>query len=91
MQYLTGYSQDCVSWRQTGNCKWSGRREEENDKQCETVIKDESGYCECRDGSKRMKKGCSKPIDFGYDYNTCRDACAAGDNYMFLFIYKCLC
>ena len=64
----TGYY---TAWRQTQGCDSIGEREPDSDKSCSTVINsDWSGYCECADGSKKMKKGC----EIG-EFATCNDAC----------------
>ena len=58
-------------WRQTGGCRWDGEREPQNDKNCDVVIETGSGYCECSDLSKKMKKGCNKAGDFQTCYGAC--------------------
>ena len=60
-----GTSAECVKWRQTGGCKFDGPREPENDKNCEMKVEWKSGYCECKDGRKTMKKGCDLPVFMG--------------------------
>ena len=65
---------NCIAWRRTGGCDPDGLREPENDKDCFTTIYNSwSGYCECADGSKQMKKGCK----VGH-FATCNDACDPG-------------
>ena len=55
---------DCIAWRQTGKCHPDGPRERSNDKNCMALIDDVwSGFCECSDGIKRMRKGCKKGRD----------------------------
>ena len=63
----------CVAWRQTRGCNPDGPRETNKDNyDCSVEILDDwSGYCECTDGSKRMKKGCQKG-----SYRTCNEACS---------------
>ena len=62
---------DCF-WRGSGDCRWDGPRDESRDKGCCAVIpEDSSGYCECGDGTKTMKKGCEKR---SYS-STCNEAC----------------
>ena len=68
-------STDCIAWRQTGKCDPDGPREKTNDKNCMVLIHDAwSGYCECSDGIKRMRKGCKKGR-----YKTCYAACWHGE------------
>ena len=44
-------------WRQSGGCTWDGPREEIYDRGCCDTISDGwSGYCECANGTKTMKK-----------------------------------
>ena len=63
----------CLSWRQTGSCKWDGTREPINDRSCNVVIESGwSGYCECSPGQKTMKKDC-----FEGRRQTCTAACNA--------------
>ena len=67
------FSGNCVSWRQTGECRSDGPREPQNDKGCFVVIEDGwSGFCECRDGGKANEKACNSHI-----HTTCNDACSA--------------
>ena len=62
---------NCTAWRQTGNCNPDNSREPLNDRDCLSAIQDGwSGYCECRDGSRQMTKGCEAG---GFD--TCYEAC----------------
>ena len=62
-------------WRQTGGCSVDGPREPTRDKGClESISRTDSGYCECLDGSKKMKKGCEPA-----QYLTCEEACSAGN------------
>ena len=70
---ITGNT-NCIQWRQTGGCDPDGKREPTEDKGCHETIEDGwSGYCECRDESKAMRKGCEKG-----DYRTCEIACGSG-------------
>ena len=63
----------CISWRQTSDCDPDGKREPEYDKECSRQIKNGwSGYCECGDGSEKMKKGCGTGTGA-----TCNDACGS--------------
>ena len=71
-----GTSTECVKWRQTSGCKFDGPREPANDKNCDVKIEWKSGYCECKDGRKTMKKGCDLPVFYGFNYDTCNQACA---------------
>lgn len=64
-----------MKWRQTGECRSDGPREERHDKSCYDEIDAESGYCECGNGNKKMKKGCYSPSHYGFGYKTCEDAC----------------
>ena len=74
---------NCVAWRQTGNCDPDGPREQQNDKSCTAIIDDGwSGYCECSDGVKRMKKGC----DAG-GFATCNEACISGKLHKHNIVY----
>ena len=58
-------------WRQAGGCRWDGPREGDRDKGCCANIADGwSGYCECADGTKTMKKGCEKGA-----FSSCKEAC----------------
>ena len=66
----------CLKWRQTGQCSAGGPREPNQDKSCEADIKWKSGYCECSNGRKEMKKGCQLPTYYGYEFNTCEEACS---------------
>ena len=59
----------CIGWRQTGGCTPWGKREPENDLDCESTISKGSGYCECGDGTTAAQVGC------GHDAFTCKDAC----------------
>ena len=60
-----------MSWRQTGGCDPNGRRESQHDKNCDAVVPNgASGYCECRNGIRKMQKGCNAG-----SYRTCNDAC----------------
>ena len=63
--------QEPCFWRQTGGCRWDGPREEHNDKICcDKILEGWSGYCECPDGTKKMKKGCELRV-----FGTCNEAC----------------
>ena len=65
------YALGVCAWRQTGECRWDGPRQSLNDKgRCVVISEDWSGYCECADGRKVMKKGCEKS-----GYITCNEAC----------------
>ena len=68
-------------WRQTGACQPDGTREPEHDKNCDEHIEYESGFCECRNGQKAMKKGCDLPYFYDVNYDTCEEACADLGNY----------
>ena len=65
------YAVGVCAWRQTGECRWDGPRQRGNDKgRCVVISEGWSGYCECPDGRKVMKKGCEKS-----GYITCNEAC----------------
>jgi len=67
----TTSSASCVSWRQTGNNRSDGEREEHNDQSCDTTIKSGwSGYCECSDGS-------TVGYNTGHSTFTCNEVCSA--------------
>ena len=56
------------------NCNPDGKRKPMNDKDCKASINhDGAGYCECKNGSKKMKKGCRPGL-----HETCFDACYDG-------------
>ena len=60
-----------MSWRQTGGCDPNGPRESHLDKNCDAIIpNDASGYCECKDGQRKMHKAC-----IAGSFKTCNDAC----------------
>jgi len=62
--------EQCVSWRQTGNCDPNGPREPGNDKPCSAWINTQpSGYCECFGGRRANLNSCNQG---GF---TCFDAC----------------
>ena len=61
----------CVKWRQTGECKPDGPRESGNDKPCSAKIDGGSGFCECTDGRRTLKKKCTD--DAGI---SCNEACS---------------
>ena len=61
----------CVKWRQTGGCKPDGPRESGNDKSCSTKINGGSGFCECADGRRTLKKKCSDSGGI-----SCNEACS---------------
>ena len=64
----------CVAWRQTGGCNPDGPNEPQFDKTCFQHVADgSSGYCECSNERKSMKKGCQKG-----GYSPCNEACADG-------------
>ena len=71
-------------WRQTGDCQPDGPREPENDRNCDEHIEYESGFCECRNGQKAMKKGCELPYYNDVNYDTCQEACANLGSYAIL-------
>ena len=49
----------CVSWRQTGGCSPTGKREPQQDRACgDMVPSDSSGYCECDGGIRAGETGC---------------------------------
>ena len=66
----------CIKWRQTGQCSAQGPREPDHDKSCDEEIKWKSGYCECSNGRKEMEKRCETPAHYGYEFNTCEQACS---------------
>jgi len=60
----------CVAWRRTLNCHPSGPRDQKGDRACDVFIPtDESGYCECADGSFTAAATCS------HKAFTCDNAC----------------
>ena len=62
--------EQCVSWRQTGNCDPNGPREPEHDLGCDKPVPNAaSGFCECFGGRKASLEGC------GHLGFTCADAC----------------
>ena len=71
-----------MKWRQTGGCKFDGPRQSALDRNCDEKIERQSGYCECKDGRKAMKKGCEIPSFYGFQFDTCNQACAnLGDHF----------
>merc|ERR1712054_741871 len=49
----------CVKWRQTGHCDPNGKREPQNDVDCNVTVDGyASGYCECENGRKAGAIGC---------------------------------
>ena len=64
---------ECVKWRQTGGCKPNGPREPHYDKECWVLIKDGSGFCECKGGRKVFQKTCEDKVQL-----TCKEACKKG-------------
>jgi tetratricopeptide (TPR) repeat protein len=49
----------CVSWRQTGDCSPTGKRQPSSDVDCTTPIrKGWSGYCECEGGVRAAESNC---------------------------------
>ena len=77
---ITG-NDNCMKWSQTAGCDPNGNRQPAKDKSCQVSINDNwSGYCECRDGSKKMKKGCQKGA-----FRTCAIACDFGKDNMLVF------
>ena len=65
---------ECIGWRQTARCDPDGSRENDNDRNCMSLIDDVwSGFCECSDGIQRMRKWCEKG-----KYKTCYAACSQG-------------
>ena len=65
-------SEKTCFWRQTGGCSWDDTSG--SDKGCYDTIADSwSGYCECADGTKTMKKGCGEKGAF----SSCILACHA--------------
>jgi hypothetical protein len=51
--------EQCVAWRQTGNCDPNGAREPTHDQPCNATIPlSASGYCECEDGTVRGSVWC---------------------------------
>ena len=62
--------EQCVSWRQTGNCDPNGPREPDKDQHCLTsILETSSGYCECYGGRKAQLSSC------GHTSFTCEQAC----------------
>lgn len=62
----------CVSWRQISHGNADGERKPKNDKKCHELIPNgASGYCECANGEKKMKKLNGEVPQ----YETCNDAC----------------
>ena len=61
----------CVKWRQTDGCSATGKRQPDNDRSCDAVIKSgSSGYCECDSGVRAGESACEHPPF------TCADKCA---------------
>lgn len=61
-------------WRHSGECKWDGPRQKDKDKNCDQVIGwDTSGFCECSNLSKTMKRKCR--TKFFNNFQTCFAAC----------------
>ena len=61
-----------MSWRQTEHGNADGHRRPDKDNTCHYIIPDgASGYCECVNGQKRMKKINGEVAQ----YKTCNDAC----------------
>ena len=57
-----------------GECDPNGPRQADKDKGClEEILKEDSGYCECIDGRKRIPKKCKQRY-----HKTCSDACRKG-------------
>ena len=84
---VVAISSECIKWRQTSGCRFDGIREPENDKNCDAKIEWESGFCECKDGRKAMKKGCDLPSFYNFQYDTCNEAC--GNQGIFILIIQC--
>ena len=62
--------EQCVAWRQTGNCDPNGAREPTHDQPCNATIPlSASGYCECEGGRKAQLSHC------GHLGFTCTNAC----------------
>jgi len=62
----------CLAWRQTGGCSATGRREPNNDKDCQIQIQPgASGYCEC-------EGGVTNGADCGHPQLSCALACRIG-------------
>ena len=61
----------CRGWRQTSRCVGTGPREPENDKDCDALIDNGSGYCDCDAG--RVYADCQ-----AYGFATCNEVCTAG-------------
>ena len=78
-----GIGLGCVKWHQTGSCRHNGTREPDNDKDCNEPIQWKSGYCQCSNGRKAMHKGCQLPSYYGFNFDTCEEACAEiGKNFV---------
>ena len=61
----------CVSWRQTSGCSGTGKRQPDQDRTCQTNIRNGwSGYCECEGGVRAAESACEH-VPF-----TCADKCA---------------
>lgn len=67
----------CRSWRQTKDCKGTGVRESENDRDCLiTMASGTSGFCECFDVAKGEEV--LHPFDCGHKQLRCADVCKHG-------------
>ena len=63
---------NCVSWRQTVDCNPNKGCDSNRDLSCnENVPRNASGFCECKNGEKKMIKECTDYLQ----YDTCEDAC----------------
>ena len=84
-----GSSTECVKWRQTEDCKFDGPRSPAIDRHCDVKIERQSGYCECKDGRKTMQKGCELPSFYGFEFDTCNQACAnLGDCFLCFILFN---
>lgn len=55
-----GGASRCVSWRQTGGCNASGKRESSMDRDCQATIESGvSGFCECEGGVRAAESSCT--------------------------------
>ena len=69
---------ECKGFRATTRCDPDlGAPDEPNDKLCVDDLQEslQSGYCECDNKKRVMKKGCERPAFYGYGYKTCKEAC----------------
>ena len=65
----------CIKWRSTKNDDPNGPPDHAKDKSCTEQVGTDSGYCQCKNGLKAMKKGRGLPESYGYSYNSCEEAC----------------